>query len=174
VLKTDLSKFENEVDTVQMGRIGSSDTPSPSTLEFSRVTQQLALGNDLGQASVTKNAGTKNSQTIQWDVSAWKNHVLSSEFLFAQSRGDFVYKFNRSTGALDRVLTKIGTTFKNEIIKFEVSQDGRTALVVTNDTKPQFHLWDLQNDSKLPVPHWIGKRVVGAQTLPRWAICDWW
>ena len=149
ILKTDLAKFENEIETVQMGRAGLSDTPSPSTFGFSRVTQQLALGNDLGQASVTRNIGTQKSQTIQWDVSAWKNHVLSSEFLFAQSRGDFVYKFNRSTGVLDRVLTQIGSAFKNEIIKFEVSQDGRTALIVTNDTKPEFHLWDLQNDSKL-------------------------
>jgi len=87
--------------------------------------------------------------------------VLSSEFLFAQSRGDYIYKFNRSTGALDRVLTQIGLAFENEIIKFEVSQDGQTALILTNDNKPEFHLWDLQNDSKLRTINY------GAQNLFR-------
>ena len=161
VLKTDLSRFQTEVDVIPMGRVAPNDQPSPSTLQFSRMTQQIALGNDLGQASVTRNAGKRNRQTIQWNVSAWKNHVLSSEHLFAQSRSDFIYKFNRQTGALDRVLTKIGSAFKNEIIKFEVSQDGRVALVVTNDTKPEFHIWDLQNDSKIRTVDYGAQNVFG-------------
>ncbi len=161
VLKTDLSKFETEVDQIQMGRVAANDQPSPSTLGFSRLTQQIALGNDLGQASVTRNADARNSQTIQWDVSAWKNHVLSSKFLFAQSRGDFVYKFNRSTGELESVLTRIASEFKNEIIKFEVSTDGRIALLVTSDTKPEFHLWDLRNDSKLRTIDYGAQNVFG-------------
>ena len=161
ILKTDLSKYQNEVDGVSMGRVAPNEQPSPSTLGFSSVTKQVALGNDLGQASVTRNAGKSDSQTIQWNVSAWKNHVLSSEYLFAQSRSDFIYKFNRETGALDSVLTKIGSAFKNEIVKFEVSQDGRIALVVTSDTKPEFHLWNLQNDSKLRTVDYGAQNVFG-------------
>lgn len=161
ILKTDLSKFRSEVDKVPMGRIAPNQQPSPSTLGFSNVTQQAALGNNLGQASVTRNVGKNNSQTIQWNVSAWKNHVLSTKYLFAQSRSDFIYKFNRETGALDEVLTKISSAFDNEIIKFEVSQDSRIALVVTKDAKPEFHLWDLEEDSKIRTVDYGAQNVFG-------------
>ena len=161
VLKTDLSLFQSEVDTIPMGRVAANEQPTPCTLGYSKVTQQVALGNNLGQASVTRNVGTADNRTIQWNVSAWKNHVLSANYLFAQSRSDFIYQFDRKTGALDRVLTKIGSAFKNEITKFEVSQDGRIALVVTNDSKPEFHIWDLKNDSKLRTVDYGAQNVFG-------------
>ena len=173
ILKTDLSKFQTEVQTKKMGRVGFSDFPSPTTFSKSRLTQQLSFGNDHGQASVSRPTA-KGAKNIQWEVSAWKNHFLSDDYLFAQSRGDYFYKFSRGTGELESVLTRLTAKSRNgkrpEIIQFEVSDDGRTALVVTDDTTPEFHIWNLETERKIRTINYGNENIFGTATDKKLAI----
>ena len=156
ILKTDLATFEDEVVPVLAGRTNSNDQPSPTTISKSKIDNQLAVGNDFGQASVLRN-GT----SIQWDVSAWKKHILSDDYVFAQSRGDYIYRFNRTNGNLDGVLTSLAQEFEKEVVKFEVSKTGTTALVVTDERAPRFHVWDLVNDRKIRTVNYGADNVFG-------------
>jgi len=141
ILKTDLSTYENEVDSMTIGRIPQNEQPSPSAMSHSVSSNRFAFGNNRGQASVVA-----NGQTIQWEITAWKQHILSDDFLVAQSQGDYIYVFDRKTGALNRVLINLATTFENEVAKMEVSDDGKIALIIINDREKQFHIWDLEKD----------------------------
>ena len=158
VLKNDLSKFQPEVLTRQMGRKSRYDQPSPSSFSYSTQSGQIALGNDSGQASVYGPKGR-----IQWEVSAWKKHVLSDEFLFAQSRGDYLYRFRRSNGALDSVVTGLANQ-DSRITQLDVSRDGRIALVVTDDAEPEFHLWNLEAETKIRTVNFGDENIFGTGT----------
>lgn len=159
ILKTDLSTFEDEVVPTSAGRVSNNDRPSPSTISQSIIDNQIALGNDFGQASVQS-----KDNTIQWEVSAWKNHLLSDDSVYAQSRGDYIYRFDRGTGNLESVLTNLASEFQDEIVKFEVSKTSNMALIVTDDKKPQFHIWNLAQDRKVRTIDYGAENVFGTGT----------
>ena len=142
ILKTDLATYRDNIEKQSASRIIGNDEPSLSA--FNRFTDHSgttnAFGNDLGQVAIQR-----GDRRIQWDVSAWEEHVLTDNFLFAQSRDDYFYKYKRATGELESVLTKLRSNTK--IVNFQASTDGQTALVIKNDGRPEFHIWDLQTQS---------------------------
>ncbi len=159
LLKTNLATYLQENDTLAIGKTADDDNPSPTCLFRSSVTGRLAFANDQGLAAVVMDVdGPENSltqqvsegKTIQWEVSAWKNQVLTSEYLFAQSRLDEFYQFDRRSGELVQVLTTLAENRddQTEITAFEVSADGRMAIVTTNEKLPQFEIWNLETQQK--------------------------
>ena len=126
-----------------MGRKARNDQPSPSTIEVASG-QRITLGNDLGQVSTSA-----DGQRIQWEVSAWKKHILSDRFLLAQSRDDYFYKYDRQSGELLAVLTKLRVPNQAEIVQFQVSRDGRIGMLVRNHVEPELELWDLESQTPI-------------------------
>ena len=159
ILKTDLSTFRDNIQKKTASQVVGTDEPSLSSLHSAIEENGLltACGNDLGQAAIERNGGR-----IQWDVSAWKEHVLTDRFLLAQSRDDYFYKYNRTTGNLESVLTKLRASAK--IVKFEASSDGQTALVIYNDGKPEFQIWDLSTQTKTRTIDYGKENVFGTGT----------
>ena len=165
ILKTDLSKFVSDEEVIGLGE--ESKTLSPTSLFVSQNQKYAVLGHD--NAHVTRTSLTTQDgdadKSIEWDVSAWKRHTLSNDYLFAQSNNDEFLRFERQTGALTGVLTRLAQQNQGfEINKFQVSDDGKVALIETDSDRPEFQIWDLTNqvltkridysalvDSKLPL-----------------------
>ena len=145
LLAVDLSMYQPEHQPLSAG--WSPDTrPASVTAVFSRAATNSTLqafGNDYGMASVTR-----NDNQVHWNISAWQYQVITDDFVFAQSAEDYLYRYDRASGALDRVLTKLARYLKGQqrVTDFQVSDDGRVALVQTNSSDPKFLLWNVQQD----------------------------
>ena len=59
-----------------------------------------------------------------------------------------MYRYDRASGALDRVLTKLARYLKGKqrVTDFQVSDNGRVALIQTNSKDSKFLLWNVQQD----------------------------
>ena len=174
ILKTDLAKYQRETLQMSIGSVVRDDQPSPTTLLRSSLSGKLAFANDQGLAAIVldgtavgENLSTQieNGKTIQWEVSAWKHHVLTDDFLFAQSRRDEFYQFDRRNGELVNVLTRLAENRGEltEITDFQVSRDGRIAVVTTNEKKPQFEVWDLKKQEKVHTIEYGKARIFGSR-----------
>ena len=172
LLKTNVATYRQETDTAFIGETAEDDNPSPTCLFRSLVTGRLAFANDQGLAAVVMEAGgadhqlaqqIKKGRTIQWEVSAWKNQFLTDEFLFAQSRRDEFYQFDRRSGELVEVLTKLAENRDEptEITSFEVSADGRVAVITTNEKLPQFEIWDWGTQQKTHTINYGDAKIFG-------------
>lgn len=145
LLVTDLTEYQQEVQRKQVGWF-AADLP-PSVTAYAKVFDQGSLveafGNNRGTAIVSV-----DGKRSQWNISAWRSHVASDQFVFAQSDEDFIYVFDRTTGALRRVLTGVADSLaENErVTQMQVSSDGKVALILTNSQLPQFHVWNLETD----------------------------
>ncbi len=145
LLVTDLSKYQPEVRREQVGEF-AADLP-PSVTAYVNVVDQgntiEAFGNNRGTAVVSV-----NGDRSQWNISAWRSHVASDQFVFARSNEDSIYVYDRKTGALRRVLTGVADTLvgKERITEIQVSADGKTALILTDAPLPQFRVWNLETD----------------------------
>ena len=145
LLSTDLSKYQPEFQQQSAGW-SPEDRPASVTAVFSSIGTDdtiQAFGNNYGMASVVR-----NDNQVQWSISAWQYQVASDEYVFAQSAEDYLYRYDRASGALDRVLTKLARYLnrRERIVDFQVSDDGQVALIQTDSDEPKFLLWNLQQD----------------------------
>ena len=155
ILSINLADYQPEFQRRSIGWT-PEDPPASITALFSpppadRSVQ--AFGNDYGMASVLRGENPNpnldaDQNIVQWNISAWQYHVASDDFIFAQSAEDYLYQYDRASGALERVLTKLASYLDRgeRIVDLQVSDNGRVALVKTNATLPKFLLWDLQQD----------------------------
>ncbi|MFK7768038.1 MAG: protein kinase [Mariniblastus sp.] len=159
ILKTDLSTYQQDIEKKPASRVIGNDEPSLTTFRSSTTTSgtAIAMGNDLGQASVER-----DGKKIQWDVSAWTNHILSKDYLFAQSRDDYFYKYNRATGGLETVITQLRSS--SAIDDFQVALDGNTALIVRDDGQPVLEIWNLAEPRLLRTIDYGKENVFGTGT----------
>ncbi len=173
ILKTDLSTYRDETIATVISDSPPENQPSPTTLYRSEVTGQMAFGNDQGTVSVSlatePTDDTKRPDPIQWEVSAWKNHFLADDFVFAQSRQDFFYRFNRRSGAIEKVLIDLAPPQVPgeptvEITGFDVSSDGRIAVVTTSRPAPEFEIWDLESQTRLHTINYGEDSIFGRNT----------
>ena len=145
LLAVNLSMYQPEYQRQSAG--WSPDTrPASVTAAFSSAATNSnlqAFGNDYGMASVTR-----NDNQVWWNISAWQYQVITDDFAFALSAEDYLYRYDRASGALDRVLTKLARYLKGQqrVTDFQVSDDGRVALIQTNSNDPKFLLWNVQQD----------------------------
>ena len=155
LLTIDLSDYQAEYQRRSMGWTLEDQPASVSALyaQPSAKGSLRAFGNDHGMASVFRdgkfNSNLDDSENhIQWNISAWQYQVACDDLVFAQSAEDFLYQYDRASGALERVLTKLARYLngRERIVDLQVSDDGRVALVKTNSNLPKFLLWDLQQD----------------------------
>ena len=149
VLKTDLSEYNADEETLTIGN-GQSKTLSPVSLFISQDRKLAVLGQDNAHVTLkslaAKDGIAVTDESTEWDVSAWKRHSLSRDLLFAQSDNDEFMRFDRQTGALTGVLTRLAQENKgSEIERFQVSNDGQIALVETDSDQREFQIWDLTN-----------------------------
>ena len=154
ILSIDLADYQQEYQRQSIDWT-PEDPPASVTAMFSPSATEgslQAFGNDYGIASVfrrDKDNDKDNKNLVQWNISAWQYHVVSDDFVFAQSAEDYLYQYSRTSGALERVLTKLARNYLKpgeRIVDLQVSDDGRVALVKTNANLPKFVLWDLQQD----------------------------
>ena len=145
LLAVNLSMYQPEYQRQSAGW-SPKTRPASVTAAFSSAATKVnlqAFGNDFGMASVTR-----NDNQVQWNISAWQYQVVTDDFVFAQSAEDYLYRYDRASGALDRVLTKLARFLKGRqrVVDFQVSDDGRVALIQTNSNDPKFLLWNVQQD----------------------------
>ncbi len=159
ILKTDLATFEKEVEEVEIGKSTTSDVAAATTISRSPLTGQVAIGTDLGQVSVER-----SGKRVQWQVTAWNQHVLTDRYLFAQTKDDHLYQFNRQSGELERVLTQLSQQLSEKITRLDISDDGKTALVVTDGNQPEFHLWNLELDRMIRTVDYGAEDIFGTGT----------
>ena len=109
LLAVNLSMYQPEYQRQSAG--WSPDTrPASVTAAFSSAATNSnlqAFGNDYGMASVTR-----NDNQVWWNISAWQFQVITDDFAFALSAEDYLYRYDRASGALDRVLTKLARYIK--------------------------------------------------------------
>ena len=152
VLTTNLAKFVSDEEKLTLGK--PSTVLSPDNLFVSQDRNYAIVGQDNAHVTRTsltaENKGTK--KTIEWDVSAWKRHALSDDYLFAQSEKDYFLRFDRKTGALTGVLKDLIEENPGlKIERFQVSDDGNVALIEaqpSDETAPdllEYQIWDLAN-----------------------------
>ena len=151
LLSIDLADYQPEFRRLSIGYT-PEDRPASVTAMFSPSANKgdlQAFGNDHGMASVFRRTdrNTEKNQ-VQWNISAWQYQIASDEFVFAQSAEDYLYQYNRTSGSLERVLTKLARYLerRERIVDLQVSDDGRVALVKTDSNQPKFLLWDLEQD----------------------------
>ena len=145
LLAVNLSMYQPEYQRQSAGW-SPKTRPASVTAAFSSAATKVnlqAFGNDFGMASVTR-----NDNQVQWNISAWQYQVVTDDFVFAQSAEDYLYRYDRASGALDRVLTKLARFLKGRqrVVDFQVSDDGRVAFIQTNSNDPKFLLWNVQQD----------------------------
>ena len=152
VLRTDLAKFRQEFEVVNIGDL-EDDENSPLSRYESALSGNQAIANKSGLAYAEK-----DGEAIEWEVAAWQKHVLSDKFLFAQTRRDQFLKYNRETGEIESVLrrlSQLGGNNPHRIVKFQVSRDGKIGLVEVkplDDNQPrpkEFQIWDLENQVEI-------------------------
>jgi WD40 repeat protein len=145
LLVTDLSTYQLETKKLSAGWFAADKPASIISAAFPTVKGKSiqAFGNNRGMASVIQ-----DGQRVQWNLSAGRLHVASDKFLFAQSEEDFIYVFDRKTGALVRVLTRLALALDGQerVTNIQVSADGKTALIQTDSQKPEFRIWNLVSD----------------------------
>jgi len=155
LLSIDLADYQPEHDRQSMGWTPENRPASITTMSSPPAAQGSlrAFGNNWGMASVFRDGNANDdrddSQTqVQWNISAWQYQIACDDLVFAQSAENYLYQYNRSSGALERVLTKLASHLNRSqrIVDLQVSDDGRVALVKTNSNLPKFLLWDLQQD----------------------------
>ena len=159
ILSTDLANYRPEFHQQSIGWT-PEDRPASVTAMYSQSAAEGSLeafGNDYGMASVFRDRNVKGNPNadrydsknrVQWNISAWQYQIASDDFVFAQSAEDYLYQYDRASGALERVLTKLARYLdgRERIVDLQVSDDGRVALVRTDSNLPKFLLWDLQQD----------------------------
>ena len=151
LLSIDLADYRPEFQRQSMGWTPEDRPASVTTMFSSSATSDglRVFGNDFGMASVfLGNDLDDNKNRVQWNISAWQYQIASDDFIFAQSAEDYLYQYDRASGALERVLTKLAGYLngRERVVDLQVSDDGRIALVKTNTKLPKFLLWDLQQD----------------------------
>ncbi len=171
IVKTDLSTYRPEVESQAIAQSAADDQPSPTTLFVSGPSATSAYGNDQGQASVwfPETADQSGERNIQWETSAWKHHYLSDNFLFAQSRGDYFYQYDRQTGGLLKVLTFLAKSEsdenqRSEITSFQPSADGALAVVTSDNQRPEFEIWNLETQTRLHTIDYGAEKIFGTET----------
>ena len=155
ILSIDLADYQPETQRQSAGWT-REDRPASVTAMYAQTAAEdslQAFGNDDGMASISRrgnfNANRDGSPNhVQWNISAWQYQIPSDDFVFAQSAEDYLYQYDRTSGALERVLTKLANYLngKEKIVDLQVSDDGQVALVKTDSNLPEFLLWDLQQD----------------------------
>ncbi len=141
ILITDLATYVDEIETVRItNRANENSGSSPVSFFRSPVTERTALGNNQGLAAIKLPDG----KTVKWEVSAWKRQYLTDQHLFAVSRRDAIYQFNRQTGTLEKVLTKLAHS--KPMTELKVSDDGKTAVTRYQDDEVNLYVWDLENE----------------------------
>ncbi len=151
IMKTDLAKYEEVREVLAAG--DEKYDNSPRSIFRKLGTNRVAVAKDNGHAFVKI-----NGENVEWEVSAWRNHVLTRDFLFAQSGRDNFLQYDRKTGAIQRVLRRLSQVDSPRpirITKFQVSDDGKIALTATTlmDKKSgetdikEFQVWNLENQS---------------------------
>lgn len=145
LLVSDLATFQREMRRKQIAWFTPELPPSVTAASIKRVdgNSVQAFGNDRGTAVVEING----SQT-QWNISAWRSHVFSNQFIFAQSNEDFIHVFDRRSGEALRVLTGLAELLGSteRVTEFQVSRDGQVALIQTDAVLPTFLIWNLKDD----------------------------
>ena len=172
LLSIDLSEYRPEYQRKSVGW-SPDDRPASVIALFSPSETDSSLrafGNDHGMASVIR-----NGNTVQWNISAWQYQIACEDFVFARSAEDYLYRYDRSTGALNRVLTKLARELngRERITDLQVSDDGRVALVLTNSKLPKFLVWDLQQDRLIRKVNYGSQNLFGTGTqkqLPKLAL----
>ena len=159
LLSIDIADYQPEYKRQSMVRF-LEDQQASVTAFFSPPAAKdgvQAFGNDYGMASVFRGknlsrnfSGDRDSEKnlVQWNISAWQYQIACDDVVFAQSADDFLYQYDRASGALERVLTNLSGYLKGQerVVDLQVSDDGRVALVKTDSKQPQFVLWNLQQD----------------------------
>lgn len=143
LLRNNLGKRIDDRVSVRIG--DSRSQSSPMTLSVSRDNQQWVIGGQDGHVVVRD--GVKNTE---WEVGAWQNHVLADDYLFAQTGRDHFLRYDRKTGEIKDVLRRLSQqdeTAATRIVKFQVSDDGKTALIETNPHGSEFQIWNLETQT---------------------------
>ena len=172
LLSVDLSMYQREYQQQSIGW-SSEDRPASVTAVFSPPTnnQNLkAFGNDHGMASVFR-----DDNRVQWNISAWQYQIASDDFVYAQSAEDYLYQYDRASGGLNRVLTKLAGHLngRERIADLQVSDDGRIALIQTNLNQPKFLLWNLKQDQLIREVNYGQQNLFGTgsqKLLPKLAL----
>ncbi len=146
VLINDLTSRVSDKDTVLLGKNGDQSL-SPSSLFVSPDSSFAVLGHDSGHASIKY---LLKDRVIEWDVSAWKRHVLTNQYLFAQTGNNDIFRYDRKSGEIKSVLRKIGESIgEYDIVKLQISNDGKIALIETSSAELEFQIWDLTSQTLL-------------------------
>ena len=181
ILKTDLATYLPDTITQAIAQSARDDKPTPKSIFHSQKTKQSAFGNDQGQASVlfedvnaNRQSIFKQGKLIQWEISAWKNHYLTDQFLFAQSRGDYFYRYNRSSGELQSVLIQLANSTRSpaknsksepsQIDSFDVSRNGQLAVITRNGGATEFEIWNLETQKLVHRIDYGRQQIFGTET----------
>ena len=172
LLSVDLSMYQPEYQRQSIGW-SLENRPASVTAVFYRPTTDhrlQAFGNDYGMASVIR-----DDNRAQWNTCAWQYQIASDDFVFAQSVDDYLYQYDRASGALNRVLTKLAAHLngREKIADLQVSDDGQVALVQTNANQPKFLLWNLKQDQLIREVNYGHQNLFGTGTqkqLPKLAL----
>ena len=144
ILRTNLNHFISDVEELPTSDSDNGEN-SPINIFRSQDATNVAIGSDVGLA-----VARMNDEIVEWEVSAWKSHKLTKDYLFAQTRRDHFLRYNRKTGAIDKVfsLRIPGQSDSTSIVKFQVSDDGRIGLVETSDQDAkEFQIWNLTDQT---------------------------
>ncbi|MEM7782277.1 MAG: protein kinase [Planctomycetota bacterium] len=156
ILLTDTNRLRpelNEVKLLENENVGRGS--SPSCYHFDANKNQIFIGNDQGLVSVNSLDDVDQS-LLKFEVAAWRNHFVTRSSLFALSSRDELFRYNLSTGELESILTTISEFDPTEpsvekngrIASFEVSQNGKVALIQRQNLKQEFEIWDLVNQTR--------------------------
>ncbi|MDG2015430.1 MAG: protein kinase, partial [Pirellulaceae bacterium] len=105
---------------------------------------QTAVGTDKGWVMVGEPDGTQ----VQWEVSAWREHLLTDQHLFARTNTDDFFRYDRESGVLEAVITALASRQEGGAIeKVQISQNGRIAVVSRQAAEPVFEIWDLNSQT---------------------------
>ncbi len=164
ILLTDTSTYRDEIQSIEMAA-GLTDGSSPSSIARSTDSRRIIIGNDHGLISINE-PGSLQKPVLKWEISAWDDHILTRDHLFAVSRRDDLYRYDLVSGELEEILTglseiaagqKIDSDLSNKISSIEISSDSRFAVVQRKNGRREFEIWNLADQSR---------RIVNYETLP--------
>ena len=157
ILRTNTSDYVKEEIRFELEE-NLTDSSVPTSFSQFHDSDHLILGNDRGLVSINERKTGK--PVLKWEISAWKQHLITEQHLFARSHQDYLYRYNLVTGELEKVITKLsdnsGQENSNEesfqpISTLAISDDSRFAVLQRDNGRKEFEVWDLGAQDQLVV-----------------------
>ena len=155
---------------------------SPTAFYQSRDGNWNIFGNDQGVVSINANGSTDDevNPSINWQVSAWNEHYITNQYLFAKSARDQLFRFDLLSGELEAVLTLTnpaefksgGDGVENRIYSLNVSRNGKFAVIQRQNGKRELEIWNLETMDVKKVSFDDKRGLDNSDEIPLVAISD--